>query len=108
MKDKEEYTLEEAIKNNYRTAPLRINLPAVVAETVFEERKRAAFDRQIHLLAGGIHIVVMAFCIGYLYKISAPPVLLLLIIPAACYFWLSFKEYMLSSASGHILEGSRD
>ena len=98
MKKKEQYKLGEAIQNFYKTEPLKIDLANATADKIFVKTKDASpvFDKWLYTFAAILFAIGMIYCFSIFSRFSLQLILLTLV-PAACYFGLSVKEHLLIS-----------
>lgn len=96
MKKQKEYKLEEVIKNFYITEPLESDLATTVADKIFAKRNKAfpALDNWLYIFIGVLFAAGIIYGFGFLKQLSFFSGLIMLI-PVAMYFGLSFKEYSL-------------
>ena len=90
--------LGEAIRNFYKTEPLQTDLANAVANKVFAKPKEASpvFDKWLYAFAAILFAGGMIYCVSIFRQFSLS-LILLAMIPAACYIGLSVKEHLLIS-----------
>ncbi|HEX9827877.1 MAG TPA: hypothetical protein VGA80_14855 [Flavobacteriaceae bacterium] len=98
MKEKEQYSLDEAIGKFYKTEPLKIDLAKTVANSVFGEEKKVSvfFDKMLYFIVCLIAVGAVIYCISLFSKLSISSVMLFLIIVVS-FFGLSVKEHSVLS-----------
>src|SRR4051812_44922447 len=98
MKKQKEYSLEEAVKSFYKTEPLKTDLAARVADTIFSKGKKSSpvFETWLYAFAVILTIAGIIYGLNYLIQVSVLSGLLI-IISIAVYLTLSFKEYSVTA-----------
>jgi hypothetical protein len=94
VKNKESYDLSEAIKNTYRTEPLKTNLSLSVAEKVFAGKPAppAFTDRLLPILFYILFVSGAGYSLYYLVSAAPAGLLILFLLFAAGYWWISMRE----------------
>lgn len=98
MKEKKTYSLGEAIKQFHKTEPLKIDLANTVANKVFVKAKMPSV-----ILENWLYVFVAVIVVGgliysfSLFSNDLLPLYFLFLIPVACYFGFSVKEYWVMS-----------
>ena len=98
MKDNKQYSLDEAIRNFYKIEPLKIDLAKTVTSKVYVIPKKisSALDNWLYVFVAVLTVCGLIFSFTLFANYSLPTMFLVLI-PVACYFGLSAKEYSLLS-----------
>jgi hypothetical protein len=98
MKNEKEYSLDEAIKNFYKSEPLKIDLANTVANKAFIKRNEVSvvWDKWLYVFAAAIILGALIYSFNFLKDFSLS-LLLLIVIPMVSYFGLSAKEFLLMS-----------
>ena len=98
MKKKEQYLIEEAIKNFYKTEPLKNDLATTVVNRVFAKKEKPSmeFDYWAYFILSLIIVGSIGYYFSLLTKLSLSPILMLLMATGGV-AWLSFKEFTILS-----------
>lgn len=98
MREDKKYSLGEAIRDFHKTEPLKIDLAKTVASKIYSKPQKSsvALDSWLYVFVAILTVCGLIFCLSLITNYSLPAVLLVLI-PVACYFGLSAKEYSLLS-----------
>ena len=98
MKENKTYSLSEAIKQFHKTEPLRIDLSNTVADKIFVKPQKVpvVLDNWLYMFVVVIAIGGLMYSIS-LFSNNSLPAFFLFLIPVACYFGLSAKEYWVMS-----------
>lgn len=94
MKEEEKIGLSEAIKQHYRTEPLKTQLPMAVADRVFGKRPSVVGDVWVYFLAGLCGLAILGICIWALAESPYSPLLIGGGISMAAFLGLSYQEYL--------------
>lgn len=92
MKKEEKIELSEAIKQYYRTEPLKINLPVVVANRIFKKGSSAASDHWLYYLVLLCCLAMMTMCVWALAPYFSSPLLIGVVVSFTLFLGLAYKE----------------
>ncbi len=94
MKKDKHYNLEEAIKNFYKSEPLKIDLANTVANKVFAKPKEVSVvsDKWLYIFVAILIVCGLIYIFSFLKEFSQPYVLLIFI-PLIGYFGLSLRSF---------------
>ena len=98
MRENKQYSLDEAIRTFYKTEPLKIDLAKNVASKIYVKPKKVSvkLDNWLYVFVVVLAVGGLIFSFSLFTNYSLPTVFLVLI-PVACFFGLSAKEYLLMS-----------
>ena len=98
MGDKKRYALGDAIKNSYKTEPLKIDLAETVADKAFNGPKKpsAVLDSGLYVFFAVLIVASIIYCLIFFKEFFLSPSFLFLI-PIVAYFGLAAKEFMTMS-----------
>lgn len=99
MKKEEKTGLSEAIKQHYRTEPLKIHLSMAVADRLFGKKTSTAGDGWLYFLAAVCGLAILVICILALAQCYFSPMQIGAGLSIAAFFWLSYKEFLIWSDS---------
>ena len=93
MKAKKTKSLAEVIQQEYKVEPLSRGFALRVADRVMKEEKTSfiIFGKWTYIFSGLLCLVAVVICLSFLPQADYSPALLLLLLPVAFYFLLSFK-----------------
>ena len=102
MNEKNQYKLDEAIKELYRIEPLQHDLAATVANKIFaEQKKESAVSDKILLATLCLLIAVSLVYVFSLFAEISATAVLLLVVAVTGFTGLSVKEYSVLLRQSH-------